>query len=198
MDKLTVIFATAIFAVAATSLGYFIYREGASQPCATGHIAGNAAIGGDFTLIDHNGNYVSEKDVITGASLIYFGFSYCPDVCPLDLVRNSDAVDLLKKKGYQVTPIFITVDPERDTPDIVAEYIALMHEDMIGLTGDLTMIEKAAKAYKVYFKKNGEGDDYLIDHTSFSYLVDESGFKAFYRRDLSPQELADNIQCVIG
>lgn len=167
--------------------------------CRTGQIAGGAgAIGGPFTLIDETGKTVTDADVITKPTLLYFGYTFCPDVCPLDNARNAEAVDLLEKEGRIVTPVFISVDPERDTPEILAEFTDIMHPRMIGLTGTPEQIKAASKAYKTYFKKQDEGDDeyYLIDHSTFTYLVlPDYGFVEFFKRDDSPEEIARRVAC---
>ena len=104
--------------------------------CRNTQVAGGAdTIGGPFTLVNSAGETVTDQDVITKPSLIYFGYTFCPDVCPLDTVRNAEAVDLLKSQGHEVTPVFISIDPKRDTPEAVGAFAANLHEDMIGLTG---------------------------------------------------------------
>lgn len=159
---------------------------------------GSAAIGGDFTLVDQRGVTVTDKDVITGPSLVYFGYATCPDVCPVDSARNAEAVDLLEKRGVEVTPIFITVDPERDTPETLAEFVGYMHERMIGLTGTPEQIRAAAEAYKVYYARAGEGEDYLMDHTAYTYLMfPGTGFADLYHREATPKEIADSVACFV-
>ncbi|TYB90458.1 SCO family protein [Oceaniovalibus sp. ACAM 378] len=148
-------------------------------------VAGGAgAIGGPFTLVSETGETVTDVDVITKPTLVYFGYTFCPDVCPLDAARNAAAVDLLAERGYDVQPVFITIDPERDTPEVLAEWTDYMHPDMLGLTGSPEQIKAASQAYKTYFAKR-EGDDpafYLMDHTVFSYLMlPEHGFVEFFR-----------------
>ena len=198
MDRISAIIAGGIFAIGLGAAGYYYVETRKYQSCNSGHVAGDAAIGGPFELVSHQGETVTEADVLDGPALIYFGFTYCPDVCPLDLVRNAEAIDILSANGHSVKPVFITVDPNRDTPEVVAEYVDLMHPEMIGLTGDAAAIDAAAKAYKVYYRRASDDEDYLVDHSSFSYLMDETGFRGFYRRDLTPSELADQIACVVG
>lgn len=166
--------------------------------CRSTQIAGGAAsIGGPFTLINGAGETVTDTDVITKPSLVYFGYTFCPDVCPLDNVRNAEAVDLLQENGLDVTPIFISIDPERDTPEAVADYADLMHEKMIGLTGTLDQVKAASRTYKTYYKKQETGDEYyLMDHSTFTYLVmPEHGFVEFFRRDLSAADMAQQVAC---
>ena len=102
--------------------------------CRSGTVGGGE-IGGPFTLVDGSGATVTDKEVITKPSLIYFGYTFCPDVCPLDNARNAEAVDILEEKGLDVTPIFISIDPERDTPAVVRNFAENLHPKMIGLTG---------------------------------------------------------------
>ena len=166
------------------------------KSCGTNIVAGGqSSIGGSFELIDHNGVSVTEKDIINGLTLIYFGYTYCPDICPLDTQRNLTTVDILDEYGIDVTPVFITIDPERDTVKTLNDYVETSHEKLIGLTGSLEQVQKASKAYRTFFRKNGDGEDYLIDHSTFSYLMDENGFLDFFRRDLEPEDVAKNILC---
>lgn len=158
--------------------------------------SGVAAIGGDITMVNHLGQTVSSDDIFTKPSLVYFGYTFCPDVCPLDNARNIDAVDLLDAEGIDVTPLFISIDPERDTPEVMAEYVEIMHPRMIGLTGSAAQVKFASETYKTYFRKNGDGQDYLMDHSTFTYLVmPGEGFVEFYRRTETPEQLASSIAC---
>ena len=114
--------------------------------CGVGQVAGGSAqIGGPFELVNASGETVTDKDVITEPSLVYFGYTFCPDVCPMDMARNADAVDLLQDAGYGVTPVFITVDPDRDTPEVVGDFADNMHERMIGLTGSAEQIKDVSQ-----------------------------------------------------
>lgn len=172
----------------------------ADDPCAGGAVAGGA-IGGPFTLMDGSGAIVTDKDVITRPALVYFGYTFCPDVCPFDFSRNVDAVDLLADQGLEVTPVFISVDPARDTPDAVGDFAANHHEKAIGLTGTPEQVKQAADAYRVYFKaqKSDNGDEfYLVDHTVFTYLMHpERGFLDFFRRDATPEQIAARTACFL-
>lgn len=167
--------------------------------CRTGQVAGGAEIGGPFTLVNAAGETVTEADVITKPSLVYFGYTFCPDVCPLDVARNVAAVDILEERGMEVTPVFISVDPKRDTPEVVGDFAANMHPRMIGLTGSPEQVKAASQAYRTYYSVRDTGDDYyLVDHSTFSYLVlPEHGFVEFFRRDLDPEAMADRIGCFL-
>ncbi len=198
---MTKFFAIGFAAVAAIALvvmgGLVFWNDGKS--CATSVVAGGqATIGGPFSLVDHNGNAVTEKDVITGLTLIYFGYTYCPDICPLDTQRNLDAVDILHENGVEITPVFITIDPARDTVSALNDYVAASHPRLIGLTGTQEQVKAASKAYRTFFRKSGEGEDYLMDHSTQSYLMDKTGFLQFFRRDTSPEDMAKTISCFAG
>jgi cytochrome oxidase Cu insertion factor (SCO1/SenC/PrrC family) len=133
-------------------------------------------IGGPFTLIDHTGKVRTEEDFRGKLLLIYFGYSYCPDVCPTDLQQIGLAVDGLSAGADAVQPLFITLDPERDTVVHLADYVPLFHPRLIGLTGSAEQIRRVALAYKVYYAKYPpDSPDYVIDHSSFIYLVDKAG-----------------------
>ena len=174
---------TRVFAVGATcaialliggTLVFALLNEGAPDPeCGESQVvSGKAGIGGPFNLIDGSGTAVSDADVITEPSLVYFGYTFCPDVCPLDNARNAAATELLAESGTSVTPVFVTVDPDRDTPAVVDEFAKVFHENMIGLTGTQDQISEAAKAFRVYYRKQpGDDEYYLVDHTTFTYLM---------------------------
>lgn len=141
-------------------------------------VTGKAAIGGAFALTDHTGRRVTEKDFAGKPMLVYFGFTHCPDICPSGLQVISAALDKLGPDAEKVTPLFITVDPERDTAAALAEYVTSFHPRIVGLTGTPDEIKDAAKAYRVYYKKvedPGSAGQYTVDHTSFMYLMDKNG-----------------------
>lgn len=169
--------------------------------CRASTVAGGAeAIGGPFELVNAEGRTVTEADILTEPALIYFGYTFCPDVCPFDVARNADAVDILEQEGLTVTPVFITVDPKRDTPEVVGDFAANLHERMIGLTGSPEQISQASAAYRTYYKAHDDTDDefYLIDHSTFTYLVlPEAGFVEFFRRETPAQEMAEKVACFV-
>lgn len=165
-----------------------------------GGAVGGGSIGGPFTLTDENGRRVTEKDVITGPSLVYFGYTFCPDICPADTARNAEAVDALEEMGYEVTPVLISVDPARDTPDVLKEWTDYVHPRMIGLTGTPEEIAAVAKEYRTYYKvpENPTDEFYTVDHMTQSYLMlPEYGFVDFFTRDATPQEIAERTACYI-
>ncbi|SDE38572.1 protein SCO1/2 [Salipiger thiooxidans] len=168
--------------------------------CRSSAVAGGAgAIGGPFELVNAQGETVTDADVFTEPSLVYFGYTFCPDVCPFDVSRNAEAVDLLAERGISVTPVFISIDPERDTPEVVGDFAYNMHEKMIGLTGSPEQVQAASQAYRTYYKKQESEDEfYLVDHSTFTYLVlPEQGFVEFFRRDVTPEEMAEKSACFI-
>jgi protein SCO1/2 len=167
--------------------------------CRTTAVAGGSAtIGGPFELTDHSGQRVTESDVIDGPTLVYFGYTFCPDVCPLDTYRNAEAVAVLEERGIDVKPVMITIDPERDDTESMAAFAEYMHEDMVGLTGTKEEIKAAIKAYRVYAAKNGEGDNYLMDHSTWTYLMaPDHGFLEFFSRDVTPEDMADQVACFV-
>lgn len=168
--------------------------------CRATAVAGEASIGGPFTLVSETGATVTDADVITRPTLLYFGYTFCPDVCPVDSARNAEAVDILTNSGLDVQPVFVTVDPKRDTPEVLADYTDLFHPRMLGLTGSAEQIAEAAKAYRTYHQAQDTGDDYyLVDHTTFTYLVlPEEGFVEFFRRDDTPDRVAEITTCYVN
>ena len=174
--------------------------DGQFAQCGVGQIAGGAAqIGGPFELVNAKGETVTDKDVLTEPALIYFGYTFCPDVCPLDTSRNAEAVDVLASRGHQVTPVFISIDPQRDTPEVVGEFASNLHERMIGLTGSPEQVKGASQAYKTYYKAHPAEDEYyLVDHSTFTYLVlPEHGFVEFFRREIGAEDMAEKVSCFI-
>lgn len=151
-------------------------------------------IGGPFTLTDQWGATRTEADLLGKVALVYFGFTYCPDVCPFDLMAIGTALDRLGPAAAGVQPVFITLDPERDDA-VMAEYLAAFHESFIGLTGDAAAIRETANAFSVYFQRIegvGEGD-YAIDHTAFTYIFDETGAYMGFLPPGTPADLILNV-----
>jgi protein SCO1/2 len=153
-------------------------------------------IGGAFALIDQNGARRTDADFRDKFMLVYFGFTYCPDVCPTDLLQMGLAVDRLGPAGDSVQPIFITVDPERDTPEHLKEYLTMFHPRFIGLTGDAAAIKEAARAYRVYYARADlPKSDYTIDHSAFIYLMGRNGeYLSFFPPGTSAELLAGALR----
>ena len=159
-------------------------------------------IGGAFTLEDGNGKAVTDQDFHGHYMLVYFGYTFCPDVCPTTLNAMADAMDRLGPQAGKVRPVFITVDPRRDTPSVVKQYVAAFGQGIVGLTGTPEEIAKVAKAYRVYYAEHRTGpgpDDYAMDHSSVLYLMDPNGgFVAPMRADMSGAELSANLKKLIS
>ena len=169
------------------------------EDCIEGSVAGGN-IGGPFELMDHRGQMVTDAQVLDQPALVYFGYTFCPDVCPMDVARNVVVVEILADADVTVKPVFITIDPARDTVDYLADFVANNHPEMVGLTGTAEQIAKAARAYKVYYRKQPSEDEdyYLMDHSSFSYfMVPDVGFVDFLRSDLPPEVVVDRLACVL-
>ncbi len=200
---MTRIYAIAAVVVTLAFLGasyyFLILVPRANDPfadCRAGAVGGGD-IGGPFTLVNGDGRTVTDKDVLTKPSLIYFGYTFCPDVCPADNARNAEAVDILEERGFDVQPVFISIDPDRDTPEVVKEFAANLHPKMVGLTGSPEQVKAASLAYKTYYRKQeGDSDYYLMDHSTFTYLVMPGyGFVDFFKRDDTPDAMADRVAC---
>ncbi|WP_116132839.1 SCO family protein [Tropicimonas sp. IMCC34043] len=193
----------AVLAVAAAGgMSAYVLMQPKDQfaQCRTGVIAGGPeGIGGPIELVSETGATVTDKEIFTRPSLLYFGYTYCPDVCPLDTVRNAEAVDILKERGFDVQPVFVSVDWGRDDARSMDDFTANIHPDMLGLTGSEEQIRAASKAYRTYFSIRDPDDEYyLIDHSTFTYLVlPDTGYLAYFRRELSGEQLADQVQCYL-
>ena len=151
------------------------------------------ALGGAFSLTGSSGRTVTDKDFLGKPMLVYFGYSYCPDVCPFTLQLMAAALDRLGPDKSRITPVFISVDPQRDTPQVLAQYIRSpgFPENLVGLTGTPTQIADIARKYAVYYKKAGAGDDYLVDHTSAIFLMDAHGkYAAVFTHRSSVDDIA--------
>lgn len=172
--------------------------EGEFPECRQGMVAGGD-IGGPFTLVDTKGQTVSDKDVLTKPALIYFGYTFCPDVCPMDMARNVGAVDILAERGLEVTPVFISIDPDRDTPEVLAGYAENLHPSLIALTGSADQVKAASQAYKTFYQKQDTGDEYyLVDHSVQTYLVlPGKGFVDFFRREITSEQMAESVACYL-
>ncbi len=179
--------------------GTFAYTQLAGNELSDcGTSASSTEIGGPFELLNAQGELIKSEDLIVEPTLIYFGFTFCPDFCPIDMARNSAAVDILAEQGISATPVFISIDPERDTPEIVGEYAYNFHDKAVGLTGSLDQVKAASEAYRTFYQKDDSGDPdyYLMQHTTFTYLtLPEHGFVEFFRTNATPEEVADTVSC---
>ncbi|MEH3122769.1 MAG: SCO family protein [Sphingomonas phyllosphaerae] len=150
-------------------------REPAGEPPLAG-----ARIGGAFTLTDQDGRTVTDRDFAGRYRIVYFGYTFCPDVCPTDVQNVAAALKTIERDdhalGKRIVPIFITIDPARDTPAVLKRFVTAFHPRLVGLTGTPEQIAKVAKEYGIYFARGaGSGDGYLMDHGRQIYLFDPDG-----------------------
>lgn len=161
----------------------------------------NVNIGGKLSLTDMNNNKVTEKSLLGKYTLIYFGFTYCPDICPLTLTTISNAINQLTPEQLKKIQIwFVSVDNERDTPENLKSYVSNFHSKITGLTGTTAQLEEIAKNYKIFYSKVDEKGDgnYLINHSSIIYLFDENGkLSAYFPKTLTTQDIISTINKVI-
>jgi len=203
MQRRTIVILLSISAMVLTGViaADFILSRQATKPNAV-QSAGQALIGGPFELTDHTGKRVTEKDYGGRYMLVYFGYTFCPDVCPGELQVISAALDMLGDKVKRIQPIFISVDPDRDTVDVMKEYVSNFHPGFVGLTGSKSEIAAAAKAYRVYYRKGEAGsgkDDYLVDHSSIIYLMGPDGkFVRHFNFGTKPEEISKAIAEIVS
>lgn len=202
-DKHLVMIGAGISVAVLIAGGVFLAQSGGDgdkfAQCRTGVVAGGAgSLGGSFTLTDETGARVTDAQVFTKPSLLYFGYTFCPDVCPLDSARNAEATDLLEERGIDVQPVFISVDPKRDTPEALRDFTDALHPKMLGLTGSVEEVTAASRAWRGFFQIRDEGDPdfYLVDHSTQTYLVlPQDGTVEFFNRDVTPEDMADRVAC---
>ncbi|MBT4880066.1 MAG: SCO family protein [Alphaproteobacteria bacterium] len=195
-------FIAALILVVLTS--YWVFHDSTNEEPLVIHKEGSgaAAIGGAFTLIDQNGHQQTDDILKNKLSLIYFGYSYCPDICPTGLHAMTVALDMLEKElgpetANKIQPIFITVDPNRDTSSQLKIYMQNFHPRFMSLTGSTKQVQTAISAYKVYASKfEEEGmDDYLLDHSSIVYIMDPEGnYVSHFTHATPPEEMVKIIK----
>jgi protein SCO1/2 len=158
--------------------------------------SGPSAIGGPFKLIDQSGKPITDQDMKGRPFLVFFGYTHCPDICPTTLFEMSEVLHALGKDADRVGALFITVDPERDTPAAMKDYLSSFDPHLRGATGDRQAIDAAEKAYRVYAKKvPTENGDYSMDHTALIYLMDKQGrFVAPFKLNRKPEEAAADLR----
>ncbi len=185
--------------VALVVLDYLTETDKITPPTAEQNT--KALIGGPFSLVNHHGQSVSHDDFRGKYMLIYFGYTYCPDICPMELQIMSDALDQTPEEILaEINPLFITVDPNRDTVEILAQYVPAFHEKIIGLTGNEEQIKVVNRAYRVYAAKeqSEDPDSYLISHTSYIYLMDRNGeYVTHFRSRTDPSVMSQQLQEII-
>ena len=154
-------------------------------------------INGQFSLIDHNGKKRTHRDFLGRYTLVYFGYTFCPDICPQALTNLSQALYALKNKAHNINVLFITFDPERDTPPELARYLENFHPQIIALTGNTDAVEKAAQGFRVYYAKSqsSSDSDYLLDHTSIIYVMNKRGrYVTSFNHETSPKDIIAIMQ----
>ncbi len=158
-------------------------------------MAGGAQVGGGFSLLDHNSKAVTEADFAGKYKLIFFGFTFCPAVCPTELQKMARVLDQLKEANIQ--PLFVSVDPERDTADVMKGYVAQFHPAIVGLTGSRAQVDKMLEGYKVYASKveNDMMDGYMMDHSAFMYLMGpDDALITLYPAQDTAEQIAEDIK----
>jgi len=170
-------------------------------PSGGGAVA-TADVGGPFEVVDHTGQPFTEADLRGDFSLIYFGYTYCPDVCPTELGVMTAALGQLDPDlRQQVQPYLVTIDPARDTPEAMADYVGLFSDDLIGLTGSEEQITRIARAYRVFYQRveSAEFAEYLMDHSSYVYLMNPEGENAaVFPYGMAPDRMADGIRQAVA
>jgi protein SCO1/2 len=158
--------------------------------------SGPSAIGGPFKLIDDNGKPITDQDMKGRPFLVFFGYRHCPDICPTTLFEMSEVMRALGQDADRIGALFITVDPERDTPAMMKDYLSSFDPHLRGLTGDRQAIDAVEKAYRVYAKKvPTDNGDYSMDHTALVYLMDKQGrFVAPFKLNRKPEEAAADLR----
>lgn len=197
-QRLSRIALVAVFVLLAVAVGFgarmFLLRAGAPSAAA---LSGAALFGGPFTLVDQDGKTRTDAEFRGRYLLVYFGYTFCPDLCPTELQTISDALDRLGDKAARVQPLFITIDPARDTVPVMKEYVSHFRPGLIGLTGGAPGIAAAAKTYRVYYAEVPAADgggDYLMDHSGFVFLMGPDGrYITHFTPETSAQQLAKAI-----
>lgn len=178
---------------------WFHFNPSRYEPVQIVRSSGEALIGGPFQLVNHHGALVIDSDFRGRLMLVYFGFTFCPDVCPLDMARLSAALDILEGRGADMSLIralFVTIDPARDSPRILNKFVSAFHPRLMGLTGSHAQIATIAAAYKVYYAKvpGEEGADYLMNHSNNIYVMGPDGkFISFFSSLDSPEVMANEL-----
>ena len=184
---------TAVLTVALAILVGLAVQKAVQQPTAET----TAAIGGPFQLVDQKGATVDQELLKGKWSAVFFGFTHCPDICPTTLFELGQVEKRLGDRARDFQTVFISVDPGRDTPEVVAEYVSneAFPQRIVGLTGNEAQTAAAAKAYRVYYEIRGEGRDYAVDHASYTYLMGPRGqFVCPLAYDLTPEQIAEKIE----
>jgi protein SCO1/2 len=182
-------------------IGWFLLLAGCSHAASVTPPLADARIGGPFTLVNQDGRTVTDRDFTGRYRIMYFGYTFCPDVCPADMGKISAGLKLLEAQdpalGRRVVPVFATVDPERDTPAVLKQFVSAFHPRLVGLTGSPAAIDRVAREFAVFHQKDRTtpGGGYLVQHSAVTYLFDPAGKPlAILPTDGTPQALADEIR----
>lgn len=188
--------------IAVGAVEAYVLLTGALDPGVAGGLTVAAAVGGTFTLVDGAGRTVTDRTYRGRWELVYFGYTYCPDVCPTTLGAIADALGNLGPLAARVQPLFITIDPRRDTAPVIGAYVKNFDPRIVGLTGTPQAIAEVAKEFKVYYavRKIGNGpDDYLMDHSSVIYVMDPQGrFARLLGADLPGDQMAAKLRQLVS
>ena len=192
----------AAIAAAVAATGFAVMRPD-QIPSHQAVYRGDADIRSEFTLINHEGQTVTQDDYKGRWQLVFFGFTHCPDICPTTLAYIGSVLDQLGNDAGQVAPLFVTVDPERDTPEVLKDYVANFHPRLVGLTGSKAQVAAVAEAFKVYHEKllnEAAPDGYAMAHAGHIYLMDPDGrFEAVFLESAQPaEEMAEQISMRIA
>jgi cytochrome oxidase Cu insertion factor (SCO1/SenC/PrrC family) len=195
MPRRTILLFAALVLLLAAGIGGYAWM---SQRLAGQTGSGEALVGGPFAMTDQNGQRVTEKDFLGRHMLVFFGYTYCPDICPTELQVMMAALDSMGPEAEKVQPIFVSVDPARDTPEVLKAYVENFSPRLIGLTGSPEEVAAMAKAYRAYYAKSGDTsspDAYLMDHSSIIYLMGPDGrFVKHFAYTTDPQRLAGELR----
>ncbi len=182
--------------ITATAIAFVVTATPPDRPMV--RTTGEATVGGPFSMVDHNGVPVTEESFKGKVLVLYFGFTYCPDVCPTQLLALSDALERLGDKGSDVAPVFVSVDPERDTPEVLKDYVTNFHPSMVGLTGSVEQVAAMADAFYVTYYKVKNVDtaaEYLMDHTSIVYVMGRDGkYLTHFTHATPPKQMAETLK----
>jgi protein SCO1/2 len=187
--RLAIPLAAFLFAVVALGAAAFLTLAPTSRP------TGVAQVGGPFSLVDQNGRTVTNKDLLGKPHLVFFGFTHCPDVCPTKLFEISEVLRAAGDAGRDLRALFITVDPERDTPEVLKSYLGSFDERIIGLTGEPAAVQDAIRTFRAFARKVPTNDgEYAMEHTALVYLMDRKGvFAGSFNLNRSPAEAAQDL-----
>jgi protein SCO1/2 len=185
---------TMAVAAVAVVVSWYVVKSGPRDAVVESD-ASSMAIGGPFSLVDQNGNPVTDQTYAGSYRLIYFGYTFCPDACPTELQVMAEAVAAMGPDGQKVQPIFVTIDPARDTPQQLANYVPLFDKRLVGLTGTPQQIAEVARAYRVYYAKADNSQTYAMNHSSFVYLMDpKDKFLTVFSSDTGSDKMAASIK----